>query len=275
MKALIWSEWERVWKRKTTWLLFLSIPIILLAAASYVVKQNDTLTADVAHYTSAWNFPIMGLSEMLFTVFQGVILVLVAFIVTDEYQDKTIRMILIRSYSNLEIIISKYLVSIFALAAFFAAYLAISYAVGFIYFDRPAELALFYQQGMATPFESFVYNLEFYGIALLSSIVMLTVLFFISTIAHTTTAAIGTGIGFLLFSFLYPNVVTYFTPLIGEELVIKIFFTSIPMIQWQGITYLLADQPFMAQWNCGVIAIYWLLFASLIVLAANKKDYFQ
>lgn len=275
MKALMWSEWERVWKRKTTWLLFLSIPIILLAAASYVVKQNDTLTADVAHYTSAWNFPIMGLSEMLFTVFQGVILVLVAFIVTDEYQDKTIRMILIRSYSNLEIIISKYLVSIFALAAFFAAYLAISYAVGFIYFDRPAELALFYQQGMATPFESLVYNLQFYGIALLSSIAMLTVLFFISSIAHTTTAAIGTGIGFLLFSFLYPNVVTYFTPLIGEELVIKIFFTSIPMIQWQGITYLLADQPFMAQWNCGVIAIYWLLFAGLIVLAANKKDYFQ
>lgn len=275
MKALMWSEWERVWKRKTTWLLFLSIPIILLAAASYVVKQNDTLTADVAHYTSAWNFPIMGLSEMLFTVFQGVILVLVAFIVTDEYQDKTIRMILIRSYSNLEIIISKYLVSIFALAAFFAAYLAISYAVGFIYFDRPAELALFYQQGMATPFASLVYNLQFYGIALLSSIAMLTVLFFISSIAHTTTAAIGTGIGFLLFSFLYPNVVTYFTPLIGEELVIKIFFTSIPMIQWQGITYLLADQPFMAQWNCGVIAIYWLLFAGLIVLAANKKDYFQ
>ncbi|GIP16000.1 hypothetical protein J40TS1_16420 [Paenibacillus montaniterrae] len=275
MKALMWSEWERVWKRKTTWLLFLSIPIILLAAASYVVKQNDTLTADVAHYTSAWNFPIMGLSEMLFTVFQGVILVLVAFIVTDEYQDKTIRMILIRSYSNLEIIISKYLVSILALAAFFAAYLAISYAVGFIYFDRPAELALFYQQGMATPFESLVYNLQFYGIALLSSIAMLTVLFFISSIAHTTTAAIGTGIGFLLFSFLYPNVVTYFTPLIGEELVIKIFFTSIPMIQWQGITYLLADQPFMAQWNCGVIAIYWLLFAGLIVLAANKKDYFQ
>lgn len=271
----MWSEWERVWKRKTTWLLFLSIPIILLAAASYVVKQNGTLTADVAHYTSAWNFPIMGLSEMLFTVFQGVILVLVAFIVTDEYQDKTIRMILIRSYSNLEIIISKYLVSIFALAAFFAAYLAISYAVGFIYFDRPAELALFYQQGMATPFASLVYNLQFYGIALLSSIAMLTVLFFISSIAHTTTAAIGTGIGFLLFSFLYPNVVTYFTPLIGEELVIKIFFTSIPMIQWQGITYLLADQPFMAQWNCGVIAIYWLLFAGLIVLAANKKDYFQ
>lgn len=271
----MWSEWERVWKRKTTWLLFLSIPIILLAAASYVVKQNDTLTADVAHYTSAWNFPIMGLSEMLFTVFQGVILVLVAFIVTDEYQDKTIRMILIRSYSNLEIIISKYLVSILALAAFFAAYLAISYAVGFIYFDRPAELALFYQQGMATPFASLVYNLQFYGIALLSSIAMLTVLFFISSIAHTTTAAIGTGIGFLLFSFLYPNVVTYFTPLIGEELVIKIFFTSIPMIQWQGITYLLADQPFMAQWNCGVIAIYWLLFAGLIVLAANKKDYFQ
>ncbi len=275
MNRLIASEWERLWQRKTTWLMFLSIPLILLAAANYLLKQNEGLSPTVAHYTVAWNFPIMALSEMLVTAVPAVILVIVTFIVTDEYQEGSVRMVLIRAYSNLEVIYAKYFISLAAVALFFFAYFLMSYAIGSIFFPKPRELMLFYHQGLWTPYDAFIYNLKFYGIAIITSIALVSTFFFIACVARTTTAALGAGIGFLLLSFAYPNVLSYFVNIIGESVFTKLFFTSITMIQWQGITYMLAENPHMVTWNIAIISSYLFFFTSLTILTMQQKDFFN
>ena len=47
MKELLVAEWERLWKRKVTWLTFLLVPVVLLVASSYLQKENGALTVDL------------------------------------------------------------------------------------------------------------------------------------------------------------------------------------------------------------------------------------
>lgn len=274
MKRLLRSEWERLWKRKTTWFLLFSIPLILLGAANYLLNQNKVLSMDLPQYTLAWNFPVLGLSEMLITAFQGIILIIVVFTVTEEYQTGQIRMVLIRSYSYTEIIFAKFMVTIGTVILFFFMYFTLSHLLGMFIFPKPNEFPLFYHQGLATAFDGFIYNLKFYGVAISTAIAMISTMFFLAVISRTTTTAIGAGIGFLLFSLSYPNVLSYFEDLFGEILHMKLFFTSIPMIQWQGITFMLAEEPHWLGWNFTVISMYTLVFACLTMFAIRKKDSF-
>lgn len=274
MKQLLYSEWERLWRRKTTWLLFISIPLLLAGSANFLLSQNKLVPKDAAHYTVAWNFPILGLSEMLMTAFQGIILIIIAFTVTDEYRTGQIRMVIIRAYSYTEIMIAKLLVTIGTIFLFFCVYFIFSYLIGMCIFPTPNEFPLFYHEGTVTNVEGFLYNLKFYGIAFLTSISMVSILFYIAVISRTTTAAIGTGVGFLLFSFTYPMLLSYFKIVLSESLYMKLFFTSIPMIQWEGMTLMLAEDPMFLRWNFSVLSIYTFLFFCLTMIVSKKKESF-
>ncbi|MCM3761416.1 ABC transporter permease [Alkalihalobacillus oceani] len=274
MKALVRSEWERLWRRKSVWLLFGLIPVMLIGAASFLTRENEKLSSISPQYTVLWNFPVMALSEMLFTAFQGVILVVVTLLVTQEYQERSIRLILMRSFSNLEIILAKYFTAFAVITLFFAAYFVGSYGVGTFFFSSPKELALFYHDGMASPYAGFLYSLKFYTLAWLTSIAVLSTLFSFACLSRTTTGAMGTGISFLFLSFAYPYLLSFFDKVIGNELFLKLFFTSIPMIQWQGITYMLAENSSMVMWNMGVLASYIVFFSCATLLVMKKNDFF-
>ncbi|MEH6944201.1 ABC transporter permease [Bacillus sp. JJ722] len=274
MKQLLVSEWERLWKRKTTWLIFFSIPLILLVSAKYLLGQNKVQSTELPQYAVAWNFPILSLSEMLITAFQGIILIIVVLMVTEEHRSGQLRMVLIRQYTFAEIMVAKYMVSIGAILLFFFTYFILSHLMGIIFFPTPEEFSLFYNESSATVFEGLIYNLKFYGIAIATAITMVSIIFFIAVVSRTTTAAIGSGIGLLLFSLAYPNILSYFKGLLGEVLYMKLIFISIPMIQWQGITLMLAEKPYFVNWNFTIMGIYFIGFACLTMLVMKKKDYF-
>ncbi len=81
--------------------------------------------------------------------------------------------------------------------------------------------------------------------------------------------------GFLLTCFAYPNVIQLFQALVGNETMLKIFFTSIPMIQWEGITMMLAETPRLFGWIMVVLIGYCVLFQILHLLVTRKKDIFE
>ncbi|MDX8044441.1 ABC transporter permease [Gracilibacillus sp. S3-1-1] len=274
MKQLLLSEWIRLWKRKTTWIAFLSIPLILIAAAKYLVSQNNVVSTKLPQYTVAWNFPVMGLAEMLITVFQGIIILIVVFSVTEEIRTGQIRMVLLRSYSYTEILFAKYIVIIGVILLFFTVYFIGSHIVGIIFFPMVDKFSLFYHQELATPIVGLMYNVRFYGIACLTAIAIISVMFFIAVVCRTTTAAIGVSIGFIIFTLGYPTMLSYFHELFGNELFVKLYFTSITMIQFEGITRILGESGNEAGWNYSVIAIYISLFTVSTFIAMNKKDYF-
>ena len=76
---------------------------------------------------------------------------------------------------------------------------------------------------------------------------------------------------FYFFLFLYPYVMGYFQPLFGDEMYIRIFFTSIPMIQWEGIVQLLADQPQWVGWMTGILVAYPLVLVFWLTIRFHGK----
>ena len=272
MSKLIASEWERLWKRKVTWLMFAAIPVMVYAAAKYCLHQNSTVTPDLPQYSVMGNFPVLGLAEMLMTVFNLVVLVLAALVVTEEHRSGQLRMVLIRTHSFRQIILAKFFVVVSFIFLYLVAYFISCYGVGYAMFSNPETYPQFYYQSQVTFIEGFIYNLKYYGLAFLTLVAMSSVVFFIAIVSHTTTTILGIGIGFLFISFTYPNLINIFGQLLNQEVFIKLYFTSIPMVQWQGLTFMLAESSNLYGWILLVLSCYVLLFQFLIILVTNRKS---
>ncbi|MNI98146.1 hypothetical protein D3C73_1569300 [compost metagenome] len=65
---------------------------------------------------------------------------------------------------------------------------------------------------------------------------------------------------------------SYFAPLIETNLFFRLYFSSIPMIQWQGIVYLLAEPPRYAGWMYGVLTTYLLVFGTAAFAVFTRRD---
>lgn len=79
MMALFHSEWERLWKRKITWLFLIAIPLIIALTAKYYIGHNASVPLGSPEHTTAENFPVMAMIEQLIVVFNVVALVLLTF----------------------------------------------------------------------------------------------------------------------------------------------------------------------------------------------------
>ncbi|MDH5163774.1 ABC transporter permease [Heyndrickxia oleronia] len=274
MKQLIISEWERLWKRKTTWLLFIAIPILVFAAAKYYQKQNLSFTKNDPQFAVAGNFPILGLSEMLMTAFNIIILLLAAFIITDEYRTGQLRMVMIRSYSFQKVFFAKFIVMVGVLTLYLIIYFIISYLIGSLMFSRPEAYSQFYHKDSFTLLEGFIYNLKFYGVAWLTLLAMSCVLIFIATISYSTTTALGAGVGFLLLSLVFQYTLRLFQPILGNEMTTKLYFSSILAIQTEGITAMLSENAQQFSWMYYILIGYILLFGLFLFFVTRKKDNF-
>ncbi|MCS1350677.1 ABC transporter permease [Mechercharimyces sp. CAU 1602] len=272
MMALFRSEWSRLWYRKTIWLLFLTIPLSAYAAGEYYVAANSHLRSNVAQYAVMGNFPLLGLSEMLMTLINGIVVLLVALLFTEEFQSGRLRLILIRSYSSGQIFMVKVAVLQTLIFLLLFWYGLCSYLIGFILFDNPASYPLFYHVEQVNNWHGFIYNLKAYMLSFITLSALSSILLFFGTISPTTTATIGFGIGYLLFSFLYPYLASYFVPLIGKSTYTYIYFSSLPNIQYEGIVLLLADQPRLTEWIGGTLTLYITIFTCIAYFIFSKKD---
>ncbi len=274
MKKIVATEWQKLWKRKIPWLLIAVIPVMVYAAAKFCQQQNRALTPDLPQYTVAGNFPILGLSEMLMTVFNLVAIIIAALIVTEEYRSGSLRMVLMRTKSFKQLVFAKYLVLISYLFVYLLVYFLVCYGIGFAIFSCPDTYPQFYHQDPVTWSVGFLYNLKFYGLAFLTLIAISSVILFFSAISQTMTTALGVSVGYLLICFAYPNFIQLFPSIVGNEKMIKIFFTSIPMIQWEGITMMLAETPYLLGWMLLILISYLILFQLLLLFVTWKKDIF-
>ncbi|GIN18877.1 MAG TPA: ABC transporter permease [Bacillus bacterium] len=274
MKTIIATEWQKLWKRKIPWLLLAVIPVMVYAAAKFCQQQNRALTPDLPQYTVAGNFPILGLSEMLMTVFNLVATIIAALIVTEEYRSGSLRMVLMRIKSFQQLVFAKYLVLISYLFVYLLVYFLVCYGIGLAMFSCPDTYPQFYHQDPVTWSDGFLYNLKFYALAFLTLIAISSVILFFTAISQTMTTALGVSVGYLLICFAYPNFIQLFSSIAGNEKMINIFFTSIPMIQWEGITMMLAETPYLLGWMLLILISYFILFQLLLLFVTRKKDMF-
>lgn len=114
----------------------------------------------------------------------------------------------------------------------------------------------------------FLYNLAYYGLAYLSLVAAVSVYALFSIVSKSTTSAIGLGMAFLFISIVYPNLFN-----MSGFSSIFILFSSLPLIQYQGIAVMLASNSVL-YYNLIVLMAYIILANALIFFFTNKKDFF-
>ncbi|GIP40517.1 hypothetical protein J31TS4_37970 [Paenibacillus sp. J31TS4] len=267
MMALFLSEWERLWKRKLTWLCFLAIPVILLATAKYYAGLNAQVAPSSPEYTYASNFAVMALIEQLLVVFNLVSLVLLTLSFTEEYRSGQLRLVLLRAYSFGELFRAKALAYLAVMGLYFACYLILAAAVGPVFFETGEAVSLFYRDApMASAGGMVLYTLGYYGLAALSVLTTGSVFLAIAVLSRSTTASIGAGLGYLLLSLGYPTVFDLLrrTGVLQADGVWQ--FLSLTQIQYQGIAMLLGET---AAFSSGQLALVLLPIAGAYLLAGG------
>lgn len=268
MIKLIYAEWQRMWIRKSTWLFLITIPLILFASFRYLSNHNELIPNDSPDYTYANSFPIMGLAEQLTFAFNIIVLIIIILSFAQEIHTGQLRLVIQRSFSYREVIFSKLVnVQLFILI-FLSIYFVVSYLFGFSMFDYKHEINLFFYESEKSSIFVFLYTVAYYGLTFLSLIAMSSVFALFSIVSKSTTSAIGFGMGFLLSSIVYPtifNMAGFSSPFI--------LFSSLPMIQYQGIALMLASKA-VFYFNLAVLLTYIIVANSFMIYFTNKKDFF-
>lgn len=273
MKNLIISEWERLWSRKDIMVLFISVPLLAIITALYYQRSNEAIPSDRAEFVTALNFPVLGLSEHLYITFNLLLLLLIGYIVTEEYQQGHLRLLLLRSFSLQQIFIAKYTVLAVTFFLFLLVYGVSSLFTGIILFDVPEQSILFIENVTISNQAMVFYTLYYYAFAYITGIAVLSLFLFFGIICPTRNSILAVGVSFILFSITIPQILERSTALNEDSLYITFLaYSSITKIQYTGISLLLSGWTYW-YWILGVIGIYF-SFIVLSYLIFTRRSYF-
>lgn len=241
MKQLFISEWQRLWNRKSTWISFILIPIVLIGIIRRYIKSNDLITPDNLKYVSSYNFPSRVLNVESIVIFDVIVIVLIIMAVTSEYREGKLRMVMIRSFSFGEIFKAKYLVVLSTTALLLLANFIFSIFLGYLALPKQ-EVKFPYYPRKFTVSESMLYNIKYYIIAFVILAAVASVIICIATICKTTIGALSGSLVFMFASILLPDICYVF---INKASHIYEFmnYTFLARIQYGGIDVLLSETP--------------------------------
>lgn len=239
MRQLFISEWQRVWNRKSTWISFMLIPIVLVAIIKHYIKSNALITSDNLKYVSSYNFPSRALNDESIVIFDIIMIVLVIMSITSEYREGKLRMVMIRSFSFGEIFKAKYLVVLSTAALLLFTNFIFSTFLGYLALPNQGVKFSYYLRKF-TVSESVLYNIKYYIIAFVILAAVVSVIMCIATICKTTIGALAGSLVFMLVSTILPDLCSVFISKVPGiyEFMNNSFLTS---IQYGGIDVLLSQ----------------------------------
>lgn len=273
MGQLIISEFERLWSRWSIRLLVLALPLLVIVTGVYFQNHNGNISTDAVEYATALNFPILSISEHLFVTFNILLIFICAYVITEEYQQKQIKLILLRAYSMSQIFLSKFIVMATSLFICFSLYYLVSFFAGQIMFEMPERSILFVSEADVTNTEMVLYGLKYYGIAFLTSLAVLSLFCFIAIIMPSVNALLGTGICILFFSIVGPQLLEQSTAFAEGSNISYVVYASITKIQYTGISLLLSGGE-LSGWLIAVTSFYLLVFLGGAYLVFTRRNYY-
>ncbi|EMA6342376.1 ABC transporter permease subunit [Bacillus cytotoxicus] len=272
MMRLVRSEWERLWAKKVTWLCFAMIPLMLFGAVKYSVAHNQSITKTAADYTYANTFPYMGLAEMIVSVFNLILLVTMALMISNEYYSGQMRMVLQRIYTYRQILFGKMVVMLIMMALFFLVYFICSYGIGYLCFEfNPNVFLFYYEQPTNSGTEIFLYTLKYYVIAYIMIVCVSSIFMAITVLSKSTTSAIALGMGFILLSLIVPEVVRNF---VSDHQILYVQSSSVIYLQARGIALALTGNVEFISLYSFVLTIYMVISNLITFFILGKKDHF-
>lgn len=267
MRRLWLSEWERLWLKKSTWFFFLSIWMtqvvgIWVLWGDYLQKESGSTV-----YLYSERFIIESLILQLISIYPIVLLFMTVSMFTEEYRTGQLRMILQRAFAKQEIFLVKGSVLVSLAGLILMVHAVISVIIGFFLFRIKEELAF------GSLVEQLSMSLGYYGLGYLSLIALLSVFMLIAVSSFSTTTALLTGVGFLIFSFAYPNFLMIMIP--DSPFLTMAIFTSIITLQYHGFPYMLSEAEQLLIFGFSILCLYIICGLSIAYFLFSKKDYFH
>ncbi|GAA0748662.1 ABC transporter permease subunit [Clostridium oceanicum] len=272
MLNLFKSEWQRLYSKKTTWLCFLLIPVIIMGSAKYCLFLNLSVNSTDSKFTQFYNFPVASIQELGSFSINMILILLIVLCVTEEFTNGSIRLVLIRPIKKGKVFLAKFLVIISTIFLILIVYLILSYILGYIIFPKSSSVTAFFWKRPFNPHEMFLYTLKYYSMLFLTLIAIATLEFFISIISKSVTISIGVNIGIYLFLLIYPRVIEIFISS-KNPLLFKIQWLSVAHIQFEGIAAMLSQYKVLGLYSLTVLFIYIILFFILNHFIYCKKDH--
>lgn len=274
MIRLLISECERLLSRKLIWLLYLAIPLSAFGALQYNLKRNHEVRITSPEYSSVYTFPVNALHEMLPLFVNLFLLVLIVLSVTEEYRGGELRLILIRLYSKAEVFFAKLGAILLLLLAGLLLFYLSSQIIGWLALSKVDAIYLFYHQEIFSVSEVFFYTIQFYLLAFVTLTVLSFVFLWIAIISPRVTVAMGLGIGYLLVSIIFDNIMGSIQAHVNSPDLLALFLMNLTItrVEYQGIHLMLAH-PSMFMFFSLVLAVHLLLFGVLSFFHFARKDY--
>lgn len=226
MKSLIYSEFERLWRRKWFWLMVLCTPMLACSTGIYFLR-----TLKVPVEALSLNFVVTGLRENLYLACNLAVAALAAIVYTEEFRSGQLRLLFMRRFTRGQIFWSKLLVmnaSILFLLIAFAVSSQIVVEVWTLSYHI-SDAGLTGSHGLRM--------LKYYGWALASLLAISSFYCFIAMYSKSVTYAIGVcmvyNLGSLLFDSLYLKLVSFVSHIPYVHNVIA--FMVVPYMQHTGL----------------------------------------
>src|SRR5699024_5806850 len=154
------------------------------------------------------------------------------------------------------------------LTIFLILYFLSSILYGILQFEYTDSLHLFMHTESSSHYFVYLYNIMYFLLALFTLIAIVSVMFTLSLLSKSITGATTLCVGFILFSFIYP----YLMQLMKESFY---YYTSIIMIQYEGIAMILAGNALLSFTLIGILLGYIFISNYITFKYLAKQDYFN
>ncbi|MDQ0494085.1 ABC transporter permease [Paenibacillus brasilensis] len=251
MKLLIYSEFERLWKRKWFWLMVLCTPVLAYSTGTFFLRTlNDPVEI------LSQSFIVTGLRENLSLICNIPVAALAAAVFTEEFRSGRLRLLFMRRFTRGQIFWSKLLVlntSILLLLLVFAVSSQVIVEIWKYSYDlNDASLSGFRRLQI----------LEFYGWAFASLLAISSLYCFVAMYSKSVTYAIGIcmvyNLGSLLLDPLYLKLASFVSHI--PYLYNVVTFMIIPYMQYTGLDNSLIGSLSVNGAIVTVVSLYLILF---------------
>ncbi|MCC3372446.1 ABC transporter permease [Cohnella sp. REN36] len=222
MKALVFSELERLFKNKWTWCLFVCAPILAFISGNYLLDRPESMSAGL--------FMIEGLQVHLYLMCNIAVAALVAAVFTEEYRGGQLRLLFLRPYARANIFFSKLVVIHIVILALLIVMGISLVVIGLVQFPLEGEK----QASLAAILKTIAL---YYGMAYFTLAGVSCLFSYIALISKNVSFMLGLSVGYVLVALLFDGLYLHAANLFasGSFAHELIAYAFIPYMQYTGL----------------------------------------
>ena len=272
MIQLMRNEIHRALKNKVWISVIVSIPIMSLILAHLSLKANQILSSN--YLSTMYTFPLYLPRHKIFTIYIfSIVVLLVVNSIAAEYEDSSIRMIMIRGYNSVKIFICKMVIIGVEIALFLLCWVIVSYLIGWWLMPHLSNIDCFLSTYPPSNIQLFQLTLKYYGWLYIILGVFSVQVCFIAIVTRNVIITTVTGLGSILCSlgfYMVTQLLEIYFPIVESD---KLNMIALPLIQLKGLYLLIKDgelfEPIIL-----VLGGYYLLFFMVSIAISRKQDQF-